>query len=666
MSGAVYHVSVVTLNASGGGSAQSSVDYIARIGRYRTRRDPVLHLESGHMPMWAQRGRSSTSRSAARAYWRAADRHERDNGRLAKVVVVALPTALSLQDQIVLSREIARAITVGVDEGNLPWTAAIHAGLDSQGRSRNPHVHIMVSERLHDGLERTPALWFRRAAARVEGRTTDPGNGGARKTRALKARSWLHWVRATVAAVVNRALQAAGLSVRVDHRSHAARGLTRPPQPKLGRRASQLERDGLRTRRGDAILAVMRQWTGPGLPRGPTLAPRAETTPPPIPSSSLRPAATQARRVAADPPVQSSSASAPKIAPGMVPSFRIDVAPIPGQGNPIAVRPSDALTQPDGVRQAKSTPRLRVDPDVQSSAGAFGVVIDSTAVPSVETRPMIEPAKMPSSVVSRVVAGPNVLPKLVTELTLNPTGQSAVGLQRPESQLSPPPRIESTQASKTVAQTPTRVSGSLLFPFPVPSPELQRQSTPAPMPRSLSSIRWPRRESVPPQRASSQSSAPRGSMLIVAKVERGGTTQVTHEAYRDAMLDGYPNADGVTRAPLGSHYRLLLLSDGRRVRDFGDRLEVLPGTGPSAPHALARLIAETKRWSMVQLDGPESMRLAARHSLSAAGIHVFGYEPPVEVVARLRQAPIAEHPSPTAAAEWDPASRDYPSESPTP
>ena len=152
---------------------------------------------------------------------------------------------------------------------------------------------------------------------------------------------------------------------------------------------------------------------------------------------------------------------------------------------------------------------------------------------------------------------------------------------------------------------------------------------------------------------------------MVTKVERREATQVAHEERQNAVVGESPRTLGFVRKRLGGQHRLLLLSDGTRVRDFGDRLEVLIGAPPLLD-ALATLIAETKQWSTVHLDGPDSMRQAAWHSLSAAGIHVIVDETSAEVAARLRQEPTTKHPSPTAAPEWDSSSLDCQSESPAP
>jgi MobA/MobL family len=278
MSGAIYHVSVSTRtkasSGGGGGSAASTADYISRHGEYVAIHDKVLHLESGNMPKWARAGKTEATKRACMTYWRAADAYERCNGRLAKVLIIALPMALGLKAQVNLSRTIARLLTSGIDGGCLPWTLAVHAGLDARGHHRNPHFHLMINERINDGIERPPALWFRRAAVRAQGSAVQPAKGGARKTAALTPRAWLYWARELIAKLINLALRVAGLVVRVDHRSNAARGLGRAPQPKLGPYAAALEKRGVRTSRGDHLFRVMRSWRGTDLPSGPILAVR--------------------------------------------------------------------------------------------------------------------------------------------------------------------------------------------------------------------------------------------------------------------------------------------------------------------------------------------------------------------------------------------------------
>ena len=65
-------------------------------------------------------------------------------------------------------------------DGPLPYSFAVHKGHDKE----NPHCHLLISERVNDGISRAPGQWFKRAAK-------DPSKGGAKKTNELRPREWL-------------------------------------------------------------------------------------------------------------------------------------------------------------------------------------------------------------------------------------------------------------------------------------------------------------------------------------------------------------------------------------------------------------------------------------------------------------------------------------------
>ncbi len=237
--GALFHLTVRTGSRSKGQSARASAAYIQRAGEYGREReragaDDVLYSESGHMPGWAE--------ADPLAYWDAADKHERANGRLFKRLEFALPTALSADEQRELAVGFARHLT---DGEQLPYTLAIHAG-----GGTNPHCHLLISERGNDGLERSAEHWFKRYNAAA------PELGGARKTEALKPRAWLDATREGLAAATNQALERAGHELRVDHRSYAERGIARVPGVHLGPTAHAMEARGIETERGNAARAV--------------------------------------------------------------------------------------------------------------------------------------------------------------------------------------------------------------------------------------------------------------------------------------------------------------------------------------------------------------------------------------------------------------------------
>lgn len=243
------------LSGDRGQSAKRKVKYLARIG-YKHGDGEFVYAESGNMPGWATRGHTQISRTVALAYWQAADQYERCNGRLFKHLELALPLELSQVERLALAREFIEDVfaRTGV---RLPYTLTFHAGKPSPRSKRtvdNPHCDIVFSERIADGIDRTPETWFKRAAPRSKGRAFDPSRGGARKTEMLKPEAWLAWARRHWADLTNRYLADAGHEVRVDHRSLEAQGLpgTRPRH--LGPRAAGYEaRTGKKSRRREYI-----------------------------------------------------------------------------------------------------------------------------------------------------------------------------------------------------------------------------------------------------------------------------------------------------------------------------------------------------------------------------------------------------------------------------
>ena len=201
------HVNVSTGSRGTGQSAAAKYDYISREGKYEAAcQDEVVHLESGCMPSFAS--------SDARLYWAAADCHERSNGRLFRSLTAALPNSLDSADRL----ELARSFAAHVTSGELPYTLAVHAGESKKsGVADNPHLHLVFSERVNDGVERGAAQWFRRAAPKKG----DPASGGARKTERTKPRSWLEETRQAWAGEMNLAFERAGVDDRVTSESHA-------------------------------------------------------------------------------------------------------------------------------------------------------------------------------------------------------------------------------------------------------------------------------------------------------------------------------------------------------------------------------------------------------------------------------------------------------------
>ena len=200
---AVYHLKAGFGSRAGGQSAAAKRDYIEREGRYERDQDELEHRESGHMPAWAEED--------PRAYWQAADAHERANGRLYSEIQFALPKELSAAERREAASHFAGQLT---GPERLPYTLAIHRGGPD---GANPHAHLMFSERGQDDIARSAEQWFTRYNAKA------PEKGGARKSRAAKAGDWLATTRQTWAQTANLALEQAGREARIDHRSLADR-----------------------------------------------------------------------------------------------------------------------------------------------------------------------------------------------------------------------------------------------------------------------------------------------------------------------------------------------------------------------------------------------------------------------------------------------------------
>lgn len=211
---AIYHLSVKYGSRAKNKSAVAKYKYIVREGHYGNegRHDACLLSGSGNMPKWAQ--------NAPENYWKAADEHERANGRLYQEIEFSLPRELSRREQKKLTKDFLHFI-VGNDK--LPFTLAMHAG-----HGTNPHVHLVYSERMNDGIERSPEQWFKRANKK------DPTAGGALKTRAHKTTGWTEMIREKWADLANEHLARAGQSASIDHRSYKRQGANKLPQLKEG------------------------------------------------------------------------------------------------------------------------------------------------------------------------------------------------------------------------------------------------------------------------------------------------------------------------------------------------------------------------------------------------------------------------------------------------
>ena len=245
---AEYHLHAKTHSRGAGKGAGGHARYVLREGAYAqklveqvngsvvekvrvSRAEEVAYSESGNLPAWAH---------SPLDYWDAADQYERSNGTVYREIEFALPKELSDGENSALAHEFAERLS-RVSGGHTPYTLAMHR---SEQQPMLLHCHLMLSDKVNDGLARDPALWFRRASNPGK----DPAKGGAPKTQARIGKDWLgEVVRPLWSDLANDALARAEVDARIDHRSLEAR---RIEQEELAAQASQ---------RGDLARATAHQ-----------------------------------------------------------------------------------------------------------------------------------------------------------------------------------------------------------------------------------------------------------------------------------------------------------------------------------------------------------------------------------------------------------------------
>ena len=240
----IYHLTVKIGSKDKGHSAGEKCAYITRSENYAKKADECAYTASGNMPKWPK----TNPQKDPSHYWKAADIYERDNGRLYREVEFAIPRELNLDQQKALCHAFAERLAT-LDKGEkLPFTFAIH----TDPENHNPHCHLIISERVNDGIPRNASTWFKRANPK------EPKKGGAAKSQELKGKQWLEPTRQLWAQMANEAMKSgvADFNERtdgIDHRSNKARGLDALPTLHMGRACNDMMERGKPCQRGGLI-----------------------------------------------------------------------------------------------------------------------------------------------------------------------------------------------------------------------------------------------------------------------------------------------------------------------------------------------------------------------------------------------------------------------------
>ena len=176
--------------------------------------------------------------------WNTAEHAEKGhNARVAREYQLSLPAELGAAQRIAVARafstEVAQRYNVAVD-------LAVHEPR-AGGDSRNFHAHLLSTTR-----EVTPAGLG--AKAGLDMRPVE-----RRRRQLADHRQEYLSLRERWATLVNEALREANVAARVDHRSLAAQGIDREPQPRIPLMQLKMEQRGVRSELAERLRTEYRE-----------------------------------------------------------------------------------------------------------------------------------------------------------------------------------------------------------------------------------------------------------------------------------------------------------------------------------------------------------------------------------------------------------------------
>jgi len=248
---AIYHCSIKVVSRGGGKSAVGAAayragekitnDYDGKTHDY-TKKGGVVHTET-LLPDHAPREYADRA-----VLWNAVEKIEKaKNSQLAREIEVALPQELTLEQNISLAREYAEKHFVAA---GMCADVCVHDKGDG-----NPHAHIMLTMRPIE----PDGTWGAKSKKQYILDESDERirlKSGEYKSRKVSAVDWNEQSKAEEwrkgwADCVNSALQAENVAERIDHRSYERQGVDKIPSVHMGVAASQMEKKGIKTERGN-------------------------------------------------------------------------------------------------------------------------------------------------------------------------------------------------------------------------------------------------------------------------------------------------------------------------------------------------------------------------------------------------------------------------------
>lgn len=245
---AIYHLSTKPISRSSGRGAVASVAYRAGIEITDERLGKTYDYTKRSGVLWTGIATPNGIEINRNELWNLAEKTEtRSNSRTAREIVINIPHELMQGDQSagkMLAYEFATSLS---QKYGIAVDVAVHAP-DKQGDNRNYHAHLLLTTRQ---LEQDKNIIKLGNKSQLE-----MSNTQLAKLELPKAQDELVSIRKAWADLTNDYLAEHGLNERIDHRSHADRGLLTLPTVKMGWQATELERQGVRTDVGDQNRAI--------------------------------------------------------------------------------------------------------------------------------------------------------------------------------------------------------------------------------------------------------------------------------------------------------------------------------------------------------------------------------------------------------------------------
>lgn len=241
---AIYHLSTKPISRKSGRSATASSAYRSgeRLEDKRTGKTHDYTKRSGVVEnaCFVFKDGEKIKLDRSQVWNKAEETEKRKDSRTAREIVINLPHELDKEQRSKLVAEFSESLA---KKYNVAIDYAIHLP-DKQGDQRNHHAHIMMTTRTAELDKNNNIVLGDKTAIEL-------GNKDLKKLGLPSSQDQIKQLREDWANMANHHLEMAGIAERIDHRSHAERGLDTLPTKKLGWQATQLERQGIQTDRGN-------------------------------------------------------------------------------------------------------------------------------------------------------------------------------------------------------------------------------------------------------------------------------------------------------------------------------------------------------------------------------------------------------------------------------